>query len=57
MKIGLIVIDSIAGIFRYDCDIPWEKKLEILDKVARKLHDFIADEYVAVVCVNQVSCR
>lgn len=50
--IGLIVIDSVAGIYRLESDAI--TRADSMRKLVRKLQS-LADEYeCAVVCVNQV---
>lgn len=52
-SIGLIVIDSVAGIFRLENDAV--ERAANMRKLVLKLQN-LADEYeCAVVCVNQVS--
>lgn len=51
-SIGLIIIDSVAGIFRLETDAI--TRAAHMRKLVRKLQS-LADEYeCAVVCVNQV---
>lgn len=53
IDIGLIIVDSMAGIFRFETDII--ARAYEMRKIAHHLQTISCDFECAVVCVNQVS--
>ncbi|GJQ67352.1 hypothetical protein Trydic_g8243 [Trypoxylus dichotomus] len=54
--IGLIVIDSIAGIFRsYNDDRNYQNRSENFETIARRLYELCSIHSIGIVCTNQVS--
>lgn len=52
-SIGLIVIDSVAGVFRLENDAIC--RADSMRKLVRKLQTLADEHECAVVCVNQVN--
>lgn len=53
-QIGLIVIDSVAGVFRLENDAL--SRAQNMRKLVLKLQKLADEHECAVVCVNQVNC-
>ncbi|XP_063217932.1 DNA repair protein XRCC3-like isoform X1 [Bacillus rossius redtenbacheri] len=55
-RVGLVVVDSIAGVFRADFDLQdVVNRARELRAVGGQLHHLAESSHVAVMCVNQVS--
>ncbi|KAK9721594.1 Rad51 [Popillia japonica] len=56
VDIGIIIIDSITGVFRsFNEDRNYQSRSEDFQTIARKLYEYSGEHKIAIICTNQVS--